>query len=210
MVMRIVRVLGLGFLAATHSVACRRTEGARPISAAHPAVALGTAPVTGSLVIDVGVSDVRLFMDEPQAVLVTNLGSRDLRDSVAYAFEAKPPGCAEPDVSPGRMGVRNRANRCSVRWDIRIPRIDDVRVRVSVGDVEVVAPVDRAIRLDANVGSVRFRLDGRELRHGKSPGAGDQLRLGDLDALPRLDVSTGVGSIRAEFNTGKADARHER
>ena len=64
--------------------------------------------------------------------------------------------------------------------------------------------------LAVNVGSVQFRLDGRELRHGKSPGAGDQLRLGDLDALPRLDVSTGVGSIRADFNTRKPEARNER
>jgi hypothetical protein len=64
--------------------------------------------------------------------------------------------------------------------------------------------------LAVNVGSVQFRLDGRELRHAKSPGAGDQLRLGDLDALPRLDVSTGVGSIRADFNTRKPEARNER
>ena len=181
--------------------ACRHTQGAMPIATANAPVTLGTAAVTGSLDIDVGVSDVRLLMDQPQAVVISTVESRDLRDSVAYAFETKPPGCAEPSVSPGRIGVGRRDRDCYVRWEIRIPRIDQVRVRVSVGDVELVAPADRAIRLHSGVGSVKFRLDGRELRHGKSPGAGDDLRLGDLDTLPRLDVSTDVGSIRADFNT---------
>jgi len=190
-------------------VGCRRTNGAKPLSRPHPVTVLGTAPVTGALVIDVGVSDVRLLMDEPQTVLVDNLGRHDLRDSVAYAFEPKPPGCAEPDVSPGRIGVRNRANHCSVRWVIRIPRIDDVRVRVSVGDIELVAPVDRAIRLDVGVGSVHFLLDGRELQHDKAPGSGDQLRFGDLNTLPRLEARTGVGSIRAELKT-RSTTRNER
>jgi len=84
-----------------------------------------------------------------------------------------------------------------------------VRVRVAVGDVAVVAPADRAIRLKAEVGSVRLMLDGRELQHGKSPGSGDDLRVGDLGALPRLDVRTGVGSIRAELKT-VAGSRPER
>ena len=181
--------------------ACRHSQGATPIATANAPVALGTAPVTGSLDIDVGVADVRLLIDEPQPISVSNVESRDLRDSVAYAFETKPAGCAEPNVAPGRIGVGRRDRDCYVRWEIRIPRIADVRVRVSVGRVELVAPADRAIRLHAGVGSVKIRLDGREFRHGKSPGAGDELGLGDIDTLPRLDVSTGVGSIRAELNT---------
>ena len=187
--------------------ACGHTQGAMPIATGNAPVALGTAAVTGSLDIDVGVSNVRLLMDEPQVVVVSNVGSRDLRDSVSYVFETKPAGCAEPDVSPGRIRVGRRDRDCYVRWEIRIPRIADVRVRVSVGDVEVVAPADRAIRLHTGVGSVKLRLDGRELRHGKSPGAGDQLRLGDLDTLPRLDVSTDVGSVRAELNTRPSTQR---
>lgn len=195
------RVLSFAVLTVTSVMACRRTEGVRPIIDARSPLALGTAPVTGSLVIDVGVSDVHLVMGEPQQIVEANLGRRGGRDSISYAFETKPAECATPEVSPGRIGVARRDRNCSVRWAIHIPRIADVRVRVSVGDVEVVAPVDRAIRLDADVGSVRIRLDGRELRRGKSPGAGDQVQLGDLDTTPRLDVRTGVGSIRAELNT---------
>jgi hypothetical protein len=181
--------------------ACQRTEGARPISKAAPSGVLGTAPVTNALVIDVGASDVRLVMDQPQPIMVSNLGTRDLRDSITYSFESKPPGCAEPDVTQGRIAVRNRARDCTVRWDISIPRIPDVRVRASVGRIELVAPSDRAISLDANVGTVKLQLDGRELDHARSPGAGDRLRLGNLNTLPRLDVRTGVGSIHAELHT---------
>ena len=200
-VMGKTRVLALVALALTSLAGCQHTRGAKPIMDGRAPGALGSAPVAGSLVIDVGVSDVRLVMGQPQQIVETNLGRRGGRDSISYVFETKPAECATPEVSPGRIGVGRRDRNCSVRWDIHIPRIADVRVRVSVGDVEVVAPVDRAIRLDADVGSVRIRLDGRELQRGKSPGSGDQVRLGDLDTTPRLDVRTGVGSIRAELTT---------
>jgi hypothetical protein len=197
----IVNRYAMYVVASVTIAACQRTEGARPISKAAPAGVLGTAPVTNALIIDVGVSDVRLLMDQPQPIMVSNLGTRDLRDSIMYSFEAKPPGCAEPDVSHGRIAVRNRARDCAVRWEISIPRIPDVRIRVSVGRIELVAPSDRAISLDANVGTVKLQLDGRELDHARSPGAGDRLRLGDLNTLPRLDARTGVGSIHAELHT---------
>jgi hypothetical protein len=143
--------------------------------------------VTQALSIDVGVSYLRLTMEE--------------RDSVAWSLETNPRGCATPAASPGRLEIARRDNHCATRWDVRVPVIDDVRVRVSVGDIDVSAPVDRAVRLHSGVGSVRFRLDGRELRGGKTPGSGESVDLGELGTLPRLDVRTGVGWIHAEMHT---------
>ena len=203
------RVAACAAFAATGVVACRHTEGAKPLRYHGTLGALGTAPITPSLVIDVGVSDVRLIMDEPQPVMVSNLGSRDLRDSVSYALETTPAECVKPDVSPGRIAEKHRAKHCDARWTIYTPRIGDVRARASVGDVELVVPADRAIRMHAEVGSVHVRLDGRLLQNGKSPGAGEQWQLGDLNTLPRLDVRTGVGSLRAELKT-TGQARNER
>jgi hypothetical protein len=88
---------------------------------------------------------------------------------------------------------------------VRAPIAEDVRVRASVGDIDVSAPVDRSIRLHSSVGSVRFRLDGRELRGGKTPGSGEAFDYGDLSVLPRLDVRTNVGWIHAETYTRKSD-----
>jgi hypothetical protein len=144
---------------------------------------------THALTIDLGVSYLRLTMEE--------------RDSVAWSLETNPRGCATAEVSPGRIGIGRRDRHCSTRWDIRIPVIEDVRVRASVGDIDVSGPIGRAIRLDSGVGRVRFRLDGRELRSGKSPGSGEEVRLGDLSTLPRLDVHTGVGWIHAELRTAR-------
>ena len=196
-----IRVATIGVLTLSSAGACRHTEGVKPIAHPRTPLALGTAPATSSLVIEVGASDVRLVMGEPQPIVVSGTMSRDLRDSVIYALETKPPECAKPDVSPGRVAEKQRQKHCQVHWTIQSPRITDVRVRVSVGDVELVAPADRAVRLQSEVGSVRVRLDGRELQSGKSPGSGDQWRLGDLDTTPRLDVKTGVGSIHADLKT---------
>jgi hypothetical protein len=153
-------------------------------------VVTGTLPATPALSIDVGVSYLRLTMEK--------------RDSVAWSFETKPPGCATASASPGRLEIGRRDQHCATRWEIRAPIIEDMRVRASVGDIDVSAPIDRAIRLDSNVGSVRFRLDGRELRTGKSPGSGDRVDYGDITVLPRLDVRTNVGWIHAETRTRPA------
>lgn len=182
--------------------ACRHsgyTEGVKPIGDARTPLAMGTVPVTRSLEIDVGASDLRLVVGERQPIIESRVMSREVRDSVIYALETTPPECATPDVSPGRIAEKRRDKHCRARWTIQTPRIDDVRARVSVGDVDVVAPLDRAIRLRADVGSVQVTLDGRALQHGKSPGSGDEWRLGDLATRPRLDVKTDVGSIRAEL-----------
>ena len=161
---------------------------------------LGTTPATRELVVDGGVSDVRIFIREPEGIIQSPLGTRDARDSVEFQFTTDPTGCAEADVRPGHLGIAHRARRCSVKWVIRVPpRVADVRVRVSVGDVEINAPSDRSVRLHSGVGSVQLTIDGRRLEHSKSPGAGDEIRLGDRSALPRVDVSTGVGSVRAEL-----------
>ena len=158
---------------------------AAPLSRADPAAELGTLPGGSSFTIDAGVSNVRL--------------SLEARDSVVWLFEAKPAGCAAAEASPGRLAVSPHRDNCSARWEVHAPLIADVRVNVSVGDVEVSAPLDRALRLRANVGSVQLRIDNRQLHHRGSPGSGDELELGDLSSLPRLDVRTGVGSVKADL-----------
>lgn len=147
----------------------------------------GMLPANNALTLDAGVSDVRVVVEA--------------RDSVSWSFDTRPAGCATAVAEPGRLSIGHRDNHCSTKWDVRVPIIDDVRVTVSVGDIDVSAPADRAIRLRSNVGSVRLRLDGRELRHPGAPGSGDHLDLGDVSTLPRVDARTGVGSVRAELFT---------
>lgn len=195
--MNAIHAVAHAALITTGITACH-PRGARAISNAPTPLATGTAPATSALVIDVGVSDVQLRMGVRDSVMIAG---RDSNDSVAYALETQPAGCATADVSPGRIAIARRDQHCFTRWDIRLPRTADVRVRVSVGDVDVTAPIDRAIRLHSDVGSVRLRVDGRQLHHAGSPGSGDELRIGDLATLPRLDVSVGVGSVRAEMVT---------
>jgi len=158
-----------------------------PTAAATIGPAAGMLPANNALTLDGGVSDVRVVVES--------------RDSVAWSFETRPSGCATAVAEPGRLSIGRRAEHCSTKWDVRVPIIDDVRVNVSVGDIDVSAPADRAIRLRSNVGSVRLRLDGRELRHPGAPGSGDHLDLGDVSTLPRIDARTGVGSVRAELFT---------
>lgn len=164
-----------------------------PPSADPPAAAATTGPTAGmlpannALTLDGGVSDVRVVVEA--------------RDSVSWSFDARPAGCATAVAEPGRLSIGRRTEHCSTKWDVRVPIIDDVRVNVSVGDIDVSAPADRAIRLRSNVGSVRLRLDGRELRHPGAPGSGDHLDLGDVSTLPRIDARTDVGSVRAELLT---------
>ena len=140
-----------------------------------------------TLTVDAGASRVRLTIER--------------RDSVTWSVRTTPDGCATVQASADRLGFARRDRDCAATWDIRVPPIDDVQVIVSVGDIDVSAPIDRAIRLRSGVGSVRLTLDGRELRHEGAPGSGDRLELGDLDTRPRLDVRTNVGAVRAELRT---------
>ena len=171
-------------------------------SANPPTAAATTGPVAGvvsannALTLDAGVSDVRVVVEA--------------RDSVSWSFDARPKGCATAVAEPGRLSIGHRDNHCSTKWDVRVPIIDDVRIDVSVGDIDVSAPADRAIRLRSNVGSVRLRLDGRELHHAGAPGSGDHLDLGDVSTLPRIDARTGVGSVRAELFTAATRPRDAR
>ena len=82
-----------------------------------------------------------------------------------------------------------------------MPLIADVRLTVSVGDIHVSAPADRALRLRTGVGTVGLSLDGRALLHPGAPGSGDHLDLGDPSTLPRLDARTGVGDVRVDLHT---------
>ena len=169
---------------------------------ANPTTAAATGPVAGvlrannALTLDAGVSDVRVVVEA--------------RDSVSWSFDTRPAGCATAIAEPGRLSIGHRDQHCSTKWDVRVPIIDDVRVNVSVGDIDVSAPADRAIRLRSNVGSIRLRLDGRELRHPGAPGSGDHLDLGDVSTLPRIDARTGVGSVRAELFTAAGRPRDAR
>jgi hypothetical protein len=167
-----------------------------PSTSATSGPAAGVVPATNALTLDAGVSDVRVVV-EP-------------RDSVSWTFDARPAGCATAVAEPGRLSIGRRDNHCSTKWDVRVPIIDDVRINVSVGDIDVSAPADRAIRLRSNVGSIRLRLDGRELRHPGAPGSGDHLDLGDVSTLPRIDARTGVGSVRAELFTAAGRPRDAR
>jgi hypothetical protein len=140
-----------------------------PTPAAATGPVAGVVPANNALTLDAGVSDVRVVVEA--------------RDSVSWSFDARPAGCATAVAEPGRLSIGHRDNHCSTKWDVRVPIIDDVRIDVSVGDIDVSAPADRAIRLRSNVGSVRLRLDGRELHHAGAPGSGDHLDLGDVSTL---------------------------
>ena len=151
-------------------------------------IAVGTLHAGESLTVDAGVSDVSL-----------RLGTE--RDSVRWSLRVDPPGCARADVSPTRLAITDRARHCATAWDVSVPAIADVRVDVSVGDITLSAPSDRAIRLHAGVGSVKLRLDGRELHHDGAPGSGDKLELGEISTRPRLVAHTGVGSVTIDLRT---------
>jgi len=167
-----------------------------PTASATTGPVAGVVPANNALTLDAGVSDVRVVVEA--------------RDSVSWSFDARPAGCATAVAEPGRLSIGHRDNHCSTKWDVRVPIIDDVRIDVSVGDIDVSAPADRAIRLRSNVGSVRLRLDGRELHHAGAPGSGDHLDLGDVSTLPRIDARTGVGSVRAELFTAATRPRDAR
>lgn len=171
-------------LGVTAACAPRTTSTASQL-ATRDAVVTGSLAPSRSFALDAGVSRVRVVMEA--------------RDSIAWVFETSPPGCATPSISPDRLTTDHRDGHCSTTWDIHMPPIEDTRLRVSVGDIDVTAPADRAVQLHSNVGHVRLRLDGRELRHDRSPGSGDNLELGDLGTLPRLEARAGVGSVRAEL-----------
>jgi len=182
-----IHILHLLPLAALGLTACAGRSAARSAGPIGPSTSAGALLAGTALTIDVGVSNVRLVIEH--------------RDSVTWSVKTTPNGCATVAASPERLGFARRDRDCAATWDIRVPSIDDVQVIVSVGDVDVSAPIDRAIRLRSGVGSVRLRLDGRELRHAGAPGSGDRLELGDLDTRPRLDVRVNVGAVRAELRT---------
>ncbi|MGH7677730.1 MAG: hypothetical protein ACRENU_04635 [Gemmatimonadaceae bacterium] len=143
-----------------------------------------------SLALDAGVSDVTF-----------HVGAE--RDSVRWTLRTDPAGCARADVTSFRLGITNRARKCATTWVVSAPAIADVSVRVSVGNITLDAPADRAIQLDAGVGNLKLRLDGRELRHSGAPGSGDELELGDPSTLPRLIARTSVGSITLDLRTAR-------
>ena len=139
---------------------------------------------------DLGVADVRLRIGEQ-------------RDSVRWSMYTSPPGCAIADPSRNEIKARDRKRRCAVEWEISLPAFEDVKVDVSVGDIDVVAPSDRAVQMLTDVGSIRVRLDERLLQHDNAPGSGDRWNIGDLATKPRLVAKVDVGAIRLDLRTAK-------
>ena len=162
--------------------ACSLSRGRGPGSDA--ATASGAVAADATVSLDAGVADVRLT--------VGGAG-----DSVRWSLTTDPPGCARADISGSRIRAADRARTCSMRWEMTAPGHADLEVSADVGDIDVTAPADRSIRLKSGVGSVRLRLDDRELRHDGAPGSGDELSLGSMDMRPRIDARTGVGSVSA-------------
>ena len=138
--------------------------------------------------LDLSVADVKLRIGEPG-------------DSVRWSMYTHPPGCAVADPSRHEIKAKDRRNRCAVEWEISLPAFDDVKVDVSVGDIDVVAPSDRAVQMRTDVGAIRVRLDDRLLAHDNAPGAGDRWDIGNVATRPRLVAKVGVGAIRLDLKT---------
>ena len=145
---------------------------------------MGSSPFT----LDLGVADVRLRIGEQ-------------RDSVRWSMYTHPAGCAVAAPSRHEIKAKDRRNRCAVEWEISIPAFEDVKVDVAVGDIDLVAPSDRAVQLRTDVGAIRVRLDDRLLQHDNAPGAGDRWNIGDVLATPRLVAKVDVGAIRLDLKT---------
>jgi hypothetical protein len=160
-----------------------------------PEVTTGATSVDGSVAIAAGTGKLAVRMDA-------------LGDSVRWVLRSNPPGCARATTSPGRLDVVRHDRRCTSKLDISMPVVADVRLSAAVGDIEVHAPLDRAVRLQSRVGSVSLRIDGRELRRSGRAGSGDHLDVGDPDSVPRLVVSTGVGSVRVGLTTPSRSGTH--
>ena len=195
--MRTLRALTSAIVVATFAACHRHWPNAWPGMSG----AMGNAPAMGSLVVDAGRSDVTLRIGQPRKMLVSNAGVHDTRDSVSYIFETTPANCAEVDVRRGRLGIKHRRKECKTRWAIVIPRLLDVRVITSNGNVEIVTPSSYSVRLRSGNGTVTMFLDDVEVKHVDEGGDGDAMQLGDMKTLPRLDVRTGTGSVRAELLT---------
>ena len=145
---------------------------------------VGASPFT----MDLSVADVRLKIGEQS-------------DSVRWSMYTTPAGCAVAAPSRNEIKTKDRARRCRVEWEISVPAFEDVKVDVSVGDIDVVAPSDRTVHLRTSVGDIRIRLDDRLLNHENAPGSGDLWIMGDVNARPRLVAKVGVGAIRLDLKT---------
>jgi hypothetical protein len=82
-----------------------------------------------------------------------------------------------------------------------MPAVADIRVRTSVGNIMITAPAGRAVRLRSDVGDVKLRLDGQDMKYNNAPGSGDRVELGDMRSPPRIDAHTSVGKVTAELRT---------
>lgn len=148
---------------------------------------VGASPFSMNL----DVADVRLRIGEQ-------------RDSVRWSMYASPPGCAIANPSRHEIKTKDRKRRCAVEWEISLPAFEDVKVDVSVGDIDVIAPSDRSVQMRTDVGAIRVRLDERLLQHDNAPGSGDRWDIGNVASTPRLVARVNVGAIRLDLKTAKA------
>lgn len=147
---------------------------------------VGAAPFR----LDLGVADVRVRVGEDP-------------DSVRWTMYTNPPGCAVADVGRNHLKAADRQRKCSVEWEVSMPALDDVTVEVSVGDIDLIAPSNRAADMRTSVGNIRVRLDERLLQHDNAPGSGDRWTIGEMSSRPRLVAKSSVGDIRLDLKTQK-------
>ncbi len=147
---------------------------------------VGASPFT----LDLSVADVRVRIGEQ-------------RDSVRWSLYTSPPGCAIADPSRHKLEAKDRQRKCAVEWEVSLPAFEDVKVDVSVGDIDVIAPSDRAVQMRTDVGAIRVRLDERLLQHDNAPGSGDRWDIGNVASMPRVVARVNVGAIRLDLRTAK-------
>ena len=148
----------------------------------------GTFTPSSPFKLDVDVSDVRIVI-------------ADTVKTARWAISTSPEGCALASVSEHEIRNAERKNKCYVEWTVALPALDDVTIDVSVGDIDVIAPSDRAVQLRTSVGEVRVRLDHRLVQHDNAPGSGDRWTIGDMASRPRLNAKVDVGAVRLELRT---------
>jgi hypothetical protein len=179
---RILPAIGLLLCACASSP--KSTAPAAALAPTTSGAFVGSSPFK----LDLSVADVKLRVGEAG-------------DSVRWSMYTHPAGCAVAAPSRHELKAKDRRNRCAVEWEVSMPAFEDVTVDVSVGDIDVVAPSDRAVQLRTDVGAIRVRLDDRLLQHDNTPGAGDRWNIGNVGAVPRLVAKVDVGAIRLDLKT---------
>jgi hypothetical protein len=106
----------------------------------------------------------------------------------------------EVRVAGGTRPVSVRGKAVDVYFDaVAAP----VTVALHVGDIKWQSGIElrRGFTLRSGVGSVRYRVDGEQLRSGQSPGSGDHLSIPGGNNALAVRLQTGVGSVVVDVST---------